>query len=1800
MQSPSIHRNTGSIIQPTVTPDARAATDLQQRAEQPRQRSSHSLSSVGKRALKSVGKLFQKSKAPQQKAATPPTAKNVKTSPSLSNTDTARNKARESSASSSSPQNANSVPKSILRTRPNQASSSGAQTHEIEEVSSHPEAASRKNLRVRFDLPQDRLERSPSYLDSDNPMSDEEAVANATRQSRSPDSRLQGSDGMRRSMLATDPDQPSSSGSKIGDSDGPIPPREPMLGRSNGGRFELKDEKLVRNPEPQGTIQLDAKGKPDFSTFNTPGLAPLLDSILANPKQTYLAHESKHGVHGHQLLQANGHLLHLAQDDSSLAVIRSSNEALLIEGKKPPAVKMEREDGNIHIDTASGRKTQELPGKAHIAHITNVLLSHDGERMRVHEDRLYQFDPINTRWKIPEGLEDTGFSSLATGGNGSVYAKSDNAVVDLSSPFMPHVEVEDLQSFSVAPDNRAALLSGKKTQAILLTDMSPVIGGLTPKKTKGLELDGGKAQAAAVGLSGDKLFIADTQGRLYSADRSAFEGDEPKLKLMPEQANFQLAGVPLGGHNRVTGFINGDDGGVHALIKNRQGETHSHALDEQSSKLQSGWNLTNALVLNNNRGLTMPPPPTAADRLNLDRAGLVGLSEGRIQRWDATPECWKDAGIKDIDRLQRGADSNAYVLKGGKLHALKVAAEHPNMAFDHNTALAQTARSTKVEMGKEIEGLDDRVITAFAMVSNKRFVALDDKNKLTAHSKDHKPVTLDIPGLEGDIKSLSLDEKHNLHALTSTGGLYSLPKQAWQSVKLGDQMRAKWTPVALPGEQPVKALFTNDDNVLSAQIEDAEGQSLMQLKAGKWQAFEQRPVEENGLNDVHSRITGSNKTWRIPKTGLTLRMDVNTFGRSGMEKSNKVSSSDFIRANIYKNTAEMPRWMQNAGDHIQHRYQGRLGLREVYETESMLFTQLELIHESRGRPPARGQDLKARITALESKLGPQGATLVKELEALRDELENHSYTALVSIGQSYGKVKNLKRQDGILNQHGELAKPSARLQFGKKLADLGTKLNFKSSGHDLVKELQDALTQIAPSAENPTQKLLGTLKYQGLKLSHQKVEVPLGRRRDASEDHGLSKARLALDLVTLKNLGALLDQIEELPPQSAIAPLEKKLATLRDVTYGENPVKVVTDMGFTDNKALESGYEAVKSFLKSFKKPDHAVSVNMRAATGSKDQAELAGKFKSMLKQLEHGDDEIGLQRSYGMNLTTPFIILADKATGLWPTAGATANRNYILNAERCEGGVTLYLINEAAGNVSGGFGAGKDYWPGFFDANNPARSVDVGNNRTLTPNFRLGVDVTATVAASQRAGVVFNVPDEDIDAFVDDLFEGQLNPLQVLKKAVDHESYEARRFNFDLTAGGTADIRAGINLTPDRDPNADPNSDSFSAVVRGGFAANITVNLMTYTDYSLTQKNDKTELKEGGKNRPRFLNNVTAGGQLRAQIGGSHTAPTGTPASAPGPTPASQSAANNLGGALNFSVENRTVKRVKFRYNVAKPITTEGLSKLSKGLGEAFLDNTTKAKLAELADPLNARYTGKKPDEVIQAQLDGLEALFADVPPPKDNDKQYKALRDLKRAAVEHRASANKHSVMDNARFETSKTNLSGLTSESILTKIMSSVRDASAPGNAARVAEFMRQDPKLRAMLKEMEGSIGTLARVRLEPKDSLVDKIDEGSLNGTMTQSDLSSLLEDRNEMRIKRLVVFHTATQAENFTSPTPLVSYNSGANMSVTKTLGRINFVYGADQDKPIGYTFDGELSRPSASLKEAAGDLKKEGFELKS
>ncbi|TFZ32933.1 AvrE-family type 3 secretion system effector, partial [Pseudomonas syringae] len=136
------------------------------------------------------------------------------------------------------------------------------------------------------------------------------------------------------------------------------------------------------------------------------------------------------------------------------------------------------------------------------------------------------------------------------------------------------------------------------------------------------------------------------------------------------------------------------------------------------------------------------------------------------------------------------------------------------------------------------------------------------------------------------------------------------------ATRLGGQMAAKWRPRAAPDGNKVKALKRNEGNRVSGQVEEADGKGMMQKKGGQWQAFEQSPVEKNGLNDVYNRITREHKTWRIPGTGLTAKLDLNAIRRTGTAKSNRPAASEPIRANVYKHTPAPPRWPKHAGPNL--------------------------------------------------------------------------------------------------------------------------------------------------------------------------------------------------------------------------------------------------------------------------------------------------------------------------------------------------------------------------------------------------------------------------------------------------------------------------------------------------------------------------------------------------------------------------------------------------------------------------------------------------------------------------------------------------------------------------------------------------------------------------------------------------------------------------------------------------------------------------------------------------------------------
>ncbi|MBT2298545.1 AvrE-family type 3 secretion system effector [Pseudomonas fluorescens] len=1549
-----------------------------------------------------------------------------------------------------------------------------------------------------------------------------------------------------------------------------------QLTRSSGARLQGGDDngpslEARAAAERRAHVRLNDKGEPDFKKFNPPAVGELLNHALGQKGQTYQARLTDESAENHFLLDQKGHVLHIKQGDTAMVAVRSSQLQGASNGDAPAAQHLIHQGANVEVAGVEPRQAPlQTLGAGHLGHMTGIHEDASGQQLRLHDDKLYEFDKTSASWVAPSGHENMTFDQLARQGNGSLYARKDDHLINLT-PTSEHelaateVHVPDLKAFSVSTDHQLASLSGENAQTLQILDLKQDADN--PVLSRTLNLDEGRAEAKHIAIGQDRVYISDTEGRLYSARREDLANAGPELKLKPETH------LQIGNERQVSGFISGDDGTPHVLIQDRNGQAHAHGLDEQNAAIKGGWNLSDALVLDNRNGLPGSLAPQPSNVFNLDRLGSVALNDQRVQSWDATTQDWKDTGIKDIDQLARGIDSQAYVLKNGTLSKLDVKPQYNPVAVGAEHSLHQPPRSTSVALGAAVEGLGDRVITAFAMLNDKQFVALDDTDRLTAHHKTGEPTNLSRLGLEGDVAHLALDEHHNLYASTANGDLYAMAKDDWQSppsTSANPPPPPTWKKIPPPG--PVESIRTADDNSLHVTLKDRP--QPMQLKGRTWQPPDLKAPDHNGLSEMFDRLKGGEVTSR--KLGVLARFSVNLAGRNGIENSNRAPLGEWARAHLFKPTVETPRVLKNIGNHIQHRHHGREGLRPVYDVENQVFKRLELLSDSARPAPAAGQDLKSRIANL--KLGPQGDELLTALEDFRNELEDNSLRATRHMGKEHGQSRLLRQKEGLLNIHGELLQPSKRTQLSMKLSNWSEKLNVSSSGHNLIKELQSALTQVAPSAENHTGELLKVLSDNGMKLSHQKADVPLGRRRDRGDELALTKARVALDVVTLKDLGEVLDKAELLGPSASegqLKQLNAQLSELRDKTYGDHMIKQVTDMGFTDHASLEASYDGIKSFLNGFKKADHATSVNMRAATGSTSQAELADKLKASLKQLEHPDDEIAMQRGYGGAASTPFIQIANLPFVPWPSASAGGTRNYSLNAERGDKGVTVYLLRDGAGNASAGVGGGKGFWPGNDNA-----SADIGNNRSFTPAIRLGAEVTGTATATQRDGVVFTVPDEHIDHFVDDLFSGKLNPMDVMKKGIEHEVQKGMRFNFDLNASGTAELRGAFGLSEDA-------STPLSAAARFGLGGSVSVNLLNYMDYSLTQKGNTGELTEGGKNRVRAFNNLTGTVQARAQIAGTHTQPSS----------AAQSAVAPLGGSASLSIDSKTTKRVKFNFKEAEPLTTANLTKISTGLGKAFKDSATQKELTRLADATQPEYANATAKEKIQLHLNGLKAHFADK--PAQNDEQYLALRALTRADVQQQTAQDKHSLLAGARFESSYTNLSRLDEQGLVNKLMSVVNPMHSPSNAERISDLLDKDPTLKSVLKQMQNTNGTLGRVRLELKDDVQDRIDQGSRDGTLSQKELAGLLADRNNMRIKSIAVFQSVSKADGFNSPLPVLGYSSTASLAVNKTLGKINFSYGQDQDTPKSYFLDGELSRPSAQQKNTVGALRQDGLELK-
>lgn len=1521
---------------------------------------------------------------------------------------------------------------------------------------------------------------------------------------------------------------------------------------------------LERQCLGSNVVRLDPKGRPLFQSFKSSAVQDFLRKVLGDAGQTYQA--SHIGDSDQFLLDAKGHLLHLRQSADAFFLVRSSKPQWVAAGQLNHQ-HLECVQGAIQVlgDTKKSAPL-EILSRADIGYLTGIHQDQQGKRFRLHEQRLYVFDELRGHWVESECTKDMMFTSLLAQGNGKVYGQVGGALVDLSTQRMTEVPMlGDVKEFSVSADQHIAALTGDKKQVLKLINLEQSDSVST--FSVHLEHPNGLAQANKIGLAQQHLFISDTEGRLYSVSRDQLQGD--KLELKAQQYRYSNA-AGLSENQRVVEFLSGNDGQFHVLVSDR-GQVHSHGLHGDTPYISGGWNFSDVQVVDNRRGLPIRNVPNPSSILDLDLVGRICLTEQRIKYWDTASQDWKDTGIKDVEKLQLGLDGKAYLTQGGILKKLSVTRKPTRFLFGSSQILNQLPRSTiSVSVGDDVAGLDGRIISAFAMLDDKQFVVLDNECRLTVHHKDGETTDLKFVKDRGNITSLSFDKYHNLYALTDLNRFLISLKVDWQSREKQDA-QGLWT-LFLPSDELVRRLISSADENLRAAFSARAQHVQMLLEHSTSQPLEANAGSKNLFELLSKRLRKNEKVFRLPVGGLTARANLSHVGRSTMQNANKVSTREFIRANIFKLTWEVPRPLKNTFYYIQHRYRGRNGLLSVYESEYLLYNRLQAIRQDQ-TPAVRGRDLKSRIADLE--IGPQGVVLKQAMEAFRGELEDSSYRMLKQLGQQHGRSKLLQQKSGLLNIHGNNSEPSLRSQVSMKLSMFSQKPDVNSSGHDLLNTLKNTLTHIAPTGQNRAHDLLLSLQGQGMQLTHQKASVPLWRRRDRSDSLGLTKERLALDTLTLIDLVYLLDELESLSSSSASSDIKKmqmKFEVKRS-DYQNNQIRKVTEMGFTDHKNLEACYDVMKAFTNGLKKPDHSINVNLRAATDSNTQAELVQAFKTILRNLKT-DDEFSLQRNYGLNFSTTSIGFSEVKLGIIFSFGSL--RGYSFNVERGEKGLTVSLQRDRSVPLSAGIAVGFDFFPVFFngEAAHQLPNINLPNNRSFTPAFRVAPEVSGNLTITQRDAVVFTVPDTDIDDFVDNLFSGRLKPLEVMQMCTDHATQKSLRFNFDINATCPVDARLGFSLS-------EKGSSPFSAVIRAGLGGTVYVNLLNYSNYSVEQRNNQEQTQESSQNRPRLINSYGASGSAKAQISVTYSK--------------QKKKSNTIGLPLSIGagvgVDNKTSKRTKFTFKEAVPVTAKSLSDVKLALGAAFKDPDTQ----EFLDAQDQQGYEYLTAEDVGERLKRLNEYFAN---KVENNEHYAAFRALRRSEHQHKAAMWHYSVLESARFESAYTNLSRLDELGCVSAIMGLVNANHSPSNAQKVASLLKQDPTLNSFIKELKVSSGTLVKVRLELKDSVLDDIYVRSCLGQLSQQEVSALLSDRKNIRIKSIIVLQSVSKAEGLTSPVPVLTYSGSASLSLTRALGKIDFSYGMDEETPQTYTLEGELSNLSDSLSGIAAALKQEGFEL--
>lgn len=936
------------------------------------------------------------------------------------------------------------------------------------------------------------------------------------------------------------------------------------------------------------------------------------------------------------------------------------------------------------------------PGRAHLGQISGVQTTADGSQFRLVDQHLYRFDTQVHGW-LPD-KDQASYSRLGLSKEG-VLIKVPQGVADISVEGKTQVSLQASASGSALQVSRGANTPG---------------AALVPIGESGEPM-----QLTRIGLSGDTLYAIDPQGELLRGDLRNIEGG--RLTLLPVPVE-QFEAMHKGAVS-FKGFMHDDHGQLNALLRDARNQLHSNPLTDAPGQAP-GWNLSDVILKVIDKGLPEPGMHSLANTVDLGQRGKVALQASTLLCWDAQAQHWDKTDHLDIDQLQRGLDGRAYVLQEGQLKALAThkAREPLHMGASYELAPHDAAR-TQVGFDEVMAGSTGREITGFAVQNAKHFVTLDSQQQLHAHING-AATALPLP-LAQTLKTVALDHQGHLYAHTESGRLLKLEKAHWQNPS---SAAASWTPVPLPGNEPLTSLRMGPDQQLIASWGGKNVQLSHSLDGSpKWQPVEPslntRPGslgEVLGGREIKSQNNGT--AWAV--TSAFVGQKEEGLGRDrGILKG--------IGAHM-----KPIEGLKETGRDIQHHFTGRAGLDGLYADARDVRGQLDAL----AKTAPRAEDLTTRLERLSKQESTQ--ELAGTLKSSLALVEKNSEPLAVRLGDLKGARVIPEQPLAVLDKPGK-----------HSLSSLG--------------QMRLAFENLAPSQANTTAALLRSYEKQGVALSPWNAE----QKRDLSNPTALVESDLIHHARTLSRLEALTTRMEgDAPDQARIA--ETLKTVMQD--YHDSPVHKMASQQINSFAQAETLYKNLKLLIKDLSTPGSALNFHITRALGLDGEADIK---EALMQQIQQSDSGQSIASSRSKTKSAALFALGMAPVPLLEVfVGASRAKTNGITFSRTDTGATVDINMGTAHGFNASLGSGTIL--------SPAGDL-------FGTGVRVGAEASLTVSREKGSNVSFDVKEADFPAMMEILAGREGDAFDLLDLGSNHQSGQRSKSAVDVSVSSLVQGRA-------------------------------------------------------------------------------------------------------------------------------------------------------------------------------------------------------------------------------------------------------------------------------------------------------------------------------------------------------------------------------------------------------------------------